>query len=332
MAAYIARRLAYMILTLAVTSVLAFVIIQLPPGDFLNSEIERLRTSGGIVNEATIAALRTQYGLDLPPTAQYLQWVRGMLRGRFGMSFIWVKPVGELIGERLGLTVVLAVVSLLFTYVVAIPIGIYSATHQYSAGDYLFSVVGFIGLAVPSFLLAIVLMYLFYTAFGISVGGLFSRQYLEAPWSLGKIVDMVNHLWIPVIVIGLSGTASLVRMLRGSLLDELKKQYVVTARAKGVDETRLLFKYPVRLAMNPLISSLPWIFPRIISGSTIVAVVLNLPTTGPMLLEALMNQDMYLAGTLIMFLTFLAIVGTFVADLLLVAVDPRIRVEQRAAA
>lgn len=330
MSSYIVRRLLYMIIALLLMSIIAFVIIQLPPGDFLASEMERLRTSGTLVDDAVIASLKKQYGLDLPWYQQYFMWMRGMFHGDFGMSFEWNRPVSELISKRLLLTLAISLSSLIFTYAVAIPIGIYSATHQYTIGDYSFTIFGFVGLATPNFLLALILMFLFYKYFGLSVGGLFSLQYLEADWSWAKIVDMVNHMWIPIIVIGTAGTASLIRILRGCLLDELKKQYVVTARAKGVSEIKLLFKYPVRIAINPIISSIVWIFPSIISGATITAVVLNLPTTGPMLLEALINQDMYLGASMIMFLTFFTIIGVFVSDILLVWIDPRIQYEKRA--
>jgi len=320
-----------MFIVLAVTSVVAFIIIQLPPGDYLTSYIRQLAQSGASVDEARIAALRKQYGLDLPLYAQYLKWMWKMLHGDMGQSFQYnYKPVSELLAERLPLTVMISLFTLVFTYVVAIPIGIYSATHQYSVGDYAFTVVGFAGLATPNFLLALILMFMFYKYFGLSVGGLFSPQYLTAPWSVNKFIDMLAHLPIPIIVIGTAGTAGLIRVMRGCLLDELRKQYVITARAKGVEERRLLFKYPVRVAINPIISTIGWTLPAIVSGETITAIVLSLPTTGPLLFRALMAQDMYLAGSTVMFLTFLTVVGTFISDLLLVWVDPRIRFERSA--
>ncbi|RLE07105.1 ABC transporter permease [Candidatus Aerophobetes bacterium] len=328
---YVLRRLIYMFIVLAVTSVVAFIIIQLPPGDYLTSYIRQLAQSGASVDEARIAALRKQYGLDLPLYAQYLKWMWKMLHGDMGQSFQYnYKPVSELLAERLPLTVMISLFTLVFTYVVAIPIGIYSATHQYSVGDYAFTVVGFAGLATPNFLLALILMFMFYKYFGLSVGGLFSPQYLTAPWSVNKFIDMLAHLPIPIIVIGTAGTAGLIRVMRGCLLDELRKQYVITARAKGVEERRLLFKYPVRVAINPIISTIGWTLPAIVSGETITAIVLSLPTTGPLLFRALMAQDMYLAGSTVMFLTFLTVVGTFISDLLLVWVDPRIRFERSA--
>ncbi len=326
---YIIRRFLYMIVILLVLSVVAFIIIQLPPGDYLTSYIMKLKATGQIVDETEIASLRKQYDLDLPMYQQYLMWMWKMLHGDFGMSFQWNKPVSELIGERIVLTVIISLFTLTFIYIVAIPIGIYSATHQYSLGDYTFTVFGFVGLATPNFLLALILMFLFFKYFGLSVGGLFSPEYELAPWSLDKFVDMLKHLPIPIIVIGTAGTAWLIRVMRGCLLDELRKQYVITARAKGVAERRLLFRYPVRVAINPIISTIGWTLPTIVSGETITAIVLNLPTTGPLLFRALVNQDMYLAGSTVMFLSFLTVVGTLISDLLLVWVDPRIRYEKQ---
>jgi peptide/nickel transport system permease protein len=318
-----------MIFTLLAVSVVAFIIIQLPPGDYLTSYIMKLQSSGTHVSQEEVAALKKQYGLDLPIYARYFKWMWGMFHGDLGMSFTWNKPVSELIGERLMLTIIISISALIFTYAVAIPIGIYCATHQYSTSDYAFTVIGFAGLATPNFLLAIVLMFIFYKYFGLSIGGLFSSQYVEASWDLAKIKDMINHMWIPIIVIGTAGTAGLVRVMRGCLLDELRKQYVITARAKGVSERTLLFKYPVRVAVNPIISTIGWILPAIISGETITAIVLNLPTTGPLLFQALMAQDMYLAGSTAMFLAFLAVIGTFISDILLVWMDPRIWFEKQ---
>jgi len=317
-----------MAILLLLISVVAFIIIQLPPGDYLSTYIVNLQASGQTVSKAQLAALKKQYGLDLPMYAQYFKWMWKMLHGDFGRSFEWNKPVSELIGERLVLTVVLSLFTLIFTYIVAIPIGIYSATHQYSVGDYAFTVIGFAGLATPNFLLALVLMFMFFKYFGLSIGGLFSPQYQLASWSLAKFVDMLKHLPIPIIVIGTAGTAWLIRVMRGCLLDELRKQYVITARAKGVAERTLLFKYPVRVAINPIISTIGWTLPGIVSGETITAIVLCLPTTGPLLFRALLSQDMYLAGSTVMFLSFLTVIGTFISDLLLVWIDPRIRYEK----
>jgi len=279
------------------------------------------------VDEATIAALNKRYGLDQPVYIQYFKWVWGMLHGDFGQSFEWNRPVGSLIWERLAFTVVISLATMVFTWIVAFPIGVYSATHQYSAGDYIVSFIGFIGIAIPQFMLALILMWIAYAYFGQSVGGLFSPAYVDAAWSWAKLVDMLKHLWIPVVIVGMSGTAGLIRTFRANLLDELNKPYVTTARAKGVPERRLLYKYPVRVAMIPFISTVGWSLPALISGETITSVVLSLPTTGPLLLRALQSQDMYLAGSFIMVLSVLTVIGTLVSDILLAWVDPRIRYE-----
>jgi len=326
---YVLRRVLYMIVIVSLISVIAFVIIQLPPGDFLTSYIIRLKTQGTDVSESEIASLRKQYGLGLPVYQQYFKWMWEMLHGNLGKSFQYgSRPVSELIAERLPLTVTINIFATIFVYIVAIPIGIYSATHQYSVGDYTFTVLGFVGLAIPNFLFALVLMLLFYKYFGISIGGLFSPQYRLAPWTLDKFVDMLKHLPIPVIVEGTAGTAGLIRVMRGCLLDELKKQYVITARAKGVEERTLLFKYPVRVAVNPIISTIGWMLPAIVSGGAIVEIVLSLPTIGPLLFSALLTQDMFLAASSIMILSFLTVIGTFISDILLVWIDPRIRYEK----
>jgi len=317
-----------MLIILAVMSVTAFLIIQLPPGDYVEMYIHQLEISGQTVDEAEIASLRRQYGLDLPVYLRYFKWVWGILHGDFGRSLQWGKPVSELIGERLLLTVVVNLFTVIFTYAVAIPIGIYSATHQYSVGDYAFTIIGFAGLATPNFLFALVLMVLFYKYFGLSVGGLFSPEYTTASWSIAKFVNMLKHLPIPIIVIGTAGTAGLIRVMRGCLLDELRKQYVITARAKGVSERVLLFRYPVRVAVNPIFSTIGWMLPSIVSGGTITAIVLSLPTIGPLLYRALMSEDMYLAGSMVLLLSLLTIVGTFISDLLLLWIDPRIRYEK----
>jgi len=324
---YFIRRIIYMFIILGAISVVSFIVIQLPPGDYLTSYIMQLEEVGAKVSEAEIASLRKQYGLDLPVYLQYFKWLWQVLHGNFGRSLEWNQPVAKLIAERLILTITISTFTLIFTYAVAIPIGIYSATHQYSIGDYFFTTVGFIGLATPNFLLALILMFLFYKYFGFSVGGLFSREYMKAAWSIGKVMDMLKHLPIPIIVIGTSGTAALIRIMRGCLLDELQKQYVITARAKGMEEKKLLFKYPVRVAINPIISRLAWVFPQIVSGGAIVSIVLGLPTAGRLLFRALMSQDMYVAASLLMFLSFLTVVGVFISDILLVWIDPRIRYE-----
>jgi peptide/nickel transport system permease protein len=331
------RRILWMIPTLFLISFLVFTIIKLPPGDYLTSYISALEQTGDNVSQEQADALRQRYGLNEPFLLQYVHWTfgrrdpgthkitGGLIRGELGMSFEWNKPVSDLIRERITITVIIAFVTLLFTWALAVPIGIYSAVRQYSWGDYTFTVLGFLGLATPNFLLALICMYLGYAFFGVSPGGLFSAKYLTAGWSLARVGDLLAHIWIPVIVIGTSNTAALIRILRGNLLDELRKQYVVTARAKGLSQVRLLFKYPVRIALIPLVSTIGWVLPAIISGSTITEVVLGLPTTGPLLLESLLNQDMYLAGGLLMVMSVLTVLGTLISDLLLLWLDPRIR-------
>ena len=326
---YLLRRSLYLLLTVAMVSVVAFVLIQLPPGDYLTTYVIQLENQGSTVSETELAGLRRQFGLDRPVLVQYLRWVWNIVsRGNFGHSLLWNVAVSELIWERMGWTLVIALGSLLFTYAAAIPIGIYSALHKYSAFDFSFTVVGYVGLATPNFFLALLLMYLGFKVFGQSVGGLFSPQYADAPWSLAKLLDMLSHLWVPVLVLGTAGTASIIRVMRGMLLDELKKQYVVTARAKGLAERRLVFRYPVRVALNPIVATVGWQLAAIISGAPIVGVVLSLPTTGALMLRALLSQDMLLAGAFILLLSVLTVVGTFISDLLLAALDPRIRLER----
>jgi len=322
---YLLRRLILFIPTLIAVSIVAFILIQLPPGDYLTSYIATLAASGDSVDEAQIAALKKRYGLDQPIYVQYAKWMRGVLHGDFGVSFEWNKPVGELIWDRLFLTLVISASSMLFTWIVGIPVGIYSATHQYSIGDYLATIVGFIGMGIPNFMIALVLMWVGFAYFGADVGGLFSPEFQEAPWSLAKVVNLLEHLWVPMIVLGTSGTAWTIRSTRANLLDELHKPYVTTARAKGLPEQKLLWKYPVRVALNPFFSTVGYSLPNLVSGATIISVVLSLPTTGPLLLRSLMTQDMYLAGSFILMLSVLTVVGTLISDLLLAWVDPRIR-------
>ena len=328
---YLIRRFMNMLLALVVISFLSFVIIQLPPGDFLTSYITRLRAQGEAVSDEMVASLSLQYGLDKSFLGQYWSWITNFVQGDMGQSFRYQTPVNELVWERIGLTFVISLSSLLFIWIVAFPVGIYVAVRQYSPGDYAATFFSFIGLAVPNFMLALVLMYVSFRYFRIDVGGLFSLEYQLAPWSLAKVWDMLKHLPVPIVVIGTAGTAGLIRVMRGGLLDELSKQYVITARAKGVAEPTLLFKYPVRIAVNPIISTIGWILPGIVSGETITAIVLSLPTTGPLLFRALISQDTYLAGSTVMFLTFLTVIGTLLSDILLVWVDPRIRYESKAA-
>jgi peptide/nickel transport system permease protein len=323
---YTARRLLQLIPLLFAISIAVFLIIQMPPGDFLTTYVDQLKLSGTDVAESTIAHLTAQYGLNEPIYVQYWIWIKNIvLHGDLGTSFQWNMPVSQVIGDRLALTMLISILSLVIVWAIAIPVGIYSATHQYSAGDYAFSFLGFIGMAVPGFLIALILVYFVFQTTGVSITGLFSPEYQDAPWSLGKVLNMLPRLAVPVILVALSGTASLIRVMRGMLLDELAKQYVITARAKGVGETKLLFKYPVRMAINPLVSTIGWTLPALISGEAIVGIVLNLPTTGPLLLKALMVQDMYLAGSFLLILSVLTVIGTLLSDILLAALDPRIR-------
>jgi peptide/nickel transport system permease protein len=325
MLGYIVQRLLIMIPTLIAISIIVFVIIKLPPGDYFSTYIAELQSQGEAVDLQKIAFLKAQYGFDKPIWEQYLYWAGGLLRGDLGYSFAYNLPVSDVVGDRLFLTIVVSVATVIFTYVVAFPIGIYSATHQYSWSDHTLTFIGFLGLATPNFLLALVLLYLANVYLGLSIGGLMDPRYLDAPWSVDKALSVLSHLWIPVIVIGLSGTAGMIRRLRANLLDELQKQYVTTARAKGVPPFRALMKYPLRMALNPFISDIGSLLPHIISGAAVVSVVLSLPTTGPMLLEALRSQDMYLAGSFLMFLAALTVIGMFISDLALAALDPRIR-------
>lgn len=339
MLAYTLRRLLLMIPTLLVISFVTFVIIQLPPGDYLTNQIAELRSQGDAAALEKVQFLRHQFGLDKPFLEQYAAWIgvwpgpkgfSGLLQGDWGWSFEYNLPVLDVVGDRLLLSFVLNFSVILLTWAVAFPIGFYAATHQYSWGDHGLSFLGYLGLATPNFLLALVLMYFANVQFGLSVGGLMDPQFLEQPMSWPKFMSVLSHLWIPVLVIGTSGTAGMIRRLRANLLDELQKQYVVTARAKGMPQTRLLIKYPLRMALNPFIADIGNLLPSVISGSAIVSVVLSLQTEGPMLLDALQSQDQYLAGSFLMFLALLTVMGVFVSDLLLAALDPRIRLSGEA--
>ncbi|AXO14773.1 MULTISPECIES: ABC transporter permease [Thalassospira] len=327
MLTYLARRLFVMIPTLFMISVLVFVIIQLPPGDFLTTYLNELQAQGEAVDPAKIEFLKRQYGLDQPIYIQYAEWAWGLLQGDLGFSFEYNLPVSDVVGDRLWLSLVLNFSTVIFIYIVSFPIGIYSATRQYSWGDYGFTLLGFLGLAMPNFLFALILLYYANVVFGTSIGGLMDPEYINQGWSLAKMMSVVEHLWAPVVVIGTSGTAAMIRRLRANLLDELGKQYVVTAHAKGLSPTKVLFKYPLRMALNPFIADIGNILPQVVSGSVLVSVVMSLPTTGPMLLTALQSQDMYLAGSFLMFLALLTVVGMFVSDVLLAWLDPRIRLQ-----
>jgi peptide/nickel transport system permease protein len=325
---YILRRVLVLIPLLFIISILIFAIIQAPQGDYMTYYIMQLESQGTDVADEEVAALRRLYGLDKPMYTQYFIWIKNiLLEGNFGNSFTYDEPVSDLLGERVALSVAVSLLTTLFVYAVAVPIGIYSATHQYSLFDYLWTFVGFIGVATPSFLLALVFIYLAFKWFNMSAIGLFSPEFEGAPWSVEKLWDLVKHIWVPVVIVGMSSTAGLIRVMRGTLLDELNRQYVITARAKGLSELRLLMKYPVRVAINPIISTIGWMLPGIFAGEQLVAMVLNIPTTGPLLLGSLLNQDMFLAGSIVLILSVLTLIGTLISDILLAWLDPRIRYE-----
>ncbi len=324
---YLIKRLFTMAMTLAVISVLVFIIIKLPPGDYLTTYIEELKAQGENVDQSRIEFLRKRYGLDLPGWQQYLNWATGLLRGDLGWSFEYDQPVAQVVGETLFLTVILKLATVLFIYAVAFPIGVYSATHQYSWTDHGLTFLGFLGIAVPNFLFALVLLYAANVWFGTSIGGLMDPDFIDKPWSWAKTLSVLEHLWAPVLVIGITGTAGMIRRLRANLLDELQKQYVTTARAKGLPERRLLLRYPMRVALNPFIADVGSLLPQLVSGAVIVSVVMSLPTSGPLLLSALQSQDTYLAGSFLMFLATLTVVGMFISDVALALLDPRIRLE-----
>ncbi|MCR4427326.1 MAG: ABC transporter permease [Firmicutes bacterium] len=327
MLAYFVRRFQYALLLLIAVSLVSFIIIQLPPGDYLTTVIQNMRDAGQSDEDIRlrVEALQRRYGLDQPLYVQYGRWVWGLLHGDMGYSFQWQQPVESLIGERIVLTMVVSFTTIVFTWVVAFPIGVYSATHQYSPLDYVFTFVAFVGIAIPDFLLALFLAYALYRLTGMSVIGLFSPEYATAPWSLGRVWDLIKHMGVPIAIVGAAGTAGLVRTLRACILDELGKPYVTAARARGLSEWQLLLRYPIRIAINPLLSTVGYMLPGIVSGTVIVSVVLGLPMTGPLLLRALTFQDMYLAASFVMLLSGLTVVGTFISDLLLAWADPRIR-------
>ncbi len=322
---YIGRRLALGLFTVWAVSVLSFIIIQLPPGDFATTRLAELAASGNASAVYEAERLRVEYGLDQPIFVQYFSWIGQVVQGNFGQSFDWNRPVDEVIGDRLLLSMVVSVAAIIFTWAVALPIGVYSAVRRYSVGDYTLTFFGFLGLAIPNFLLALVLMYFGFALFDVNVGGLFSPEFESAGWSFAKAWDLLKHLILPAIVLGFAGTAQLMRIMRANLLDELKKPYVITARAKGLSERRMIAKYPVRVALNPFASSIGFLFPQIVSGSIVVSIVLSLPTVGPLLLRALQAQDMFLAGAIVLLLGVMTVVGTLISDLVLMWLDPRIR-------
>jgi peptide/nickel transport system permease protein len=325
---YIIQRLLLIPILLFLFSVMVFALVQAPPGDYLTSYIATISSSGSSIDQAEVEALKKQFGLDQPVHIQYLRWMDGLLHGQLGLSLEYQRPNSELISERLGLTLVLALSAFAFTWIIAVPLGIYSATHRNTLLDYLTTVLNYIGVATPNFMLALILMWWAYSQFGLSITGLFSREFEQLPWSFAKVIDLLKHIWLPMIVIGVAGTARLTRVMRANLLDELNKPYMVSGRARGLSEWQLVMKYPVRLAINPLASTIGWYLPELFSGSLIVATVMNLQNIGPLLLRSLINQDMYLAGSILLIYCFLAIIGTLLSDILLAWLDPRIRMEK----
>jgi peptide/nickel transport system permease protein len=323
---YIVRRVLMLIPILLLVSFIAFFVIELPPGDWVTTYVSQLRTSGIVLSDQEAERLTQLYGFDQPTYVRYYKWISGIVtRGDFGWSFQWGKPVGEVIAERLPVTLGISLLALVFSWMVAIPIGIYSATHQYSLVDYFATFIGFIGLATPGFLLAMILAWAANQFFGFSALGLHSTEFLDKPWSMAKFIDMLQHLILPLIIIGMASAGSTIRVLRGNLLDELKKQYVVTARAKGLTERQLLFKYPVRLALNPVFSTIGWLLPAIFAGEVLISIVLSVPSIGPLLLRSTLAQDMYLTGSIVLILSALTIVGSLISDIYLAWADPRIR-------
>lgn len=322
---YLVRRILLMIPTLVAISILAFLIIQLPPGDFLSSYVNELRTLGQDISMEDAISLRVHYGLDQPVVVQYWRWFAGLLKGDLGISLQWRRPVSEIIMERLPYSMLISLCSFVFVWVVSIPIGMYSAVKQYSAGDYVATFIGFLGLAVPDFLFALVVLWLVFLATGNVLAGLFSSEYIMAAWSWGKLLDLLKHLWVPMIIIGTSGTAGAIRVMRANMLDEIDRPYVMVARSKGLSEMRLLLKYPFRIALNPTMSTIGYLLPSLVGGELLVSIVMGIPSLGPILMQALLSQDMFLAGSIVMILSSLTVIGTLVSDLLLAWVDPRIR-------
>lgn len=326
MGPYILRRLVILVPFLFLISIISFVVIQLPPGSYVDTYRRSLESTGGTVNEAQLAALEAQYGLDQPLPVQYVRWISNIvLEGNFGNSFRYERPVADILMERVPRTAAISLVAIICTWIIAVPLGILSALKQYSVWDYLLTFLSFVGLSVPAFLLALVLMYVVFTNTGWMATGLYSPEFLDAPWSVAKVVDLLKHLWLPVLVLAVSGAAGTIRVLRATLLDELQKPYVTTARAKGLPESKVILKYPVRLAINPLISTIGWLLPAVVGGELVVSKVSNIPTVGPIILEATLSQDMYLAGAFVLVLSTLTVIGTLISDILLAWLDPRIR-------
>lgn len=319
-----------MIPTLFLISVISFILIELPPGDMASAYLARMERSRDQFSDETmrqVEAFRAQFGLDRPMHQRYLLWAGNFVTGNFGYSFVWHAPVRQLIGDRIGLTVLISLASLILSNLLIWPIAIRAAVHQYGWFDNTFSLLAFFAMAIPSFMMALVLMYLAYEYFDASPGGLFSPQYVSAPWSIARAGDLLAHLWIPIVILALGSIGGGVRSIRANLLDQLRMPYVTAARAKGVPERRLILKYPLRMAANPFVCSIGWLLPSLIGGEVIVSTVLGIPTTGPILLEGIMNQDMYVAGAIVMLLSALTVVGTLISDLLLALLDPRIRLQ-----
>lgn len=325
MLVFIVRRVLLMIPTLLVVSMISFAIIEAPPGDYMDAYVDQLIQQQQAVDPAEIAALRLRYGLDQPTYVRYIRWLRNILQGDLGRSLEWNQPVSKLIADRLPWSLTISMASFLLAYAIAIPIGLYSATNQYSAGDYIFTLIGFIGLATPNFLLALIILWYYFLATGNVAVGLFSDQYVMAPWSFAKFIDLLKHVWLPALVVGTAGTAGLIRVMRANLLDELERPYVMVARSKGLPENKLLIKYPFRIAMNPVVSTIGWTLPALVNGELLASLVLGLPTIAPLFVGALMSQDMFLAGSIVLILSTLTLVGTLVSDILLAWLDPRIR-------
>lgn len=322
---YVVRRIGYMVITLLLVSIVSFTVIQLPPGDFVTSYVAQLAAMGELVDQSEVDALRARYGLGQPLYVQYFKWMGGVLQGDLGRSLQWNKPVLSLIKDRLPWSFAISLASFLFVWAVGLPIGIYSATNQYSVTDYIATLLGFIGLAVPNFLLALLALWIYFQQTGSVIVGLFSPEYIMAPWSLGRVLDLLKHMWIPALITGTAGTAGLIRTMRANLLDEIRKPYVMTGRAKGLPERRLLIKYPLRVAMIPAVSTIGWVLPGLFAGELLTSFVLGIPTLSPIFLGALLNQDMFLAGSIVLILSTLTVIGTLVSDLLLAWVDPRIK-------
>ena len=325
MVSYLAKRVLYMIPTLFIVSIISFAVMEAPPGDFVTTLVAQLQARGDQIDLEMLGALRARYGVDKPIYSRYFKWISNLVQGNLGVSMRWNKPVVELIRQRLPYSVLISGLAFLIVYAVGIPIGVLSATRQYSISDYFFTILGFIGLATPNFLLALVLLYLYFINTGQVMVGLFSLEFQGVAWSWAKLLDLLKHVWVPALIVGTAGTAGLIRVVRANMLDELQKPYIQTAKAKGLSNRRVVYKYPIRIAMNPIVSTIGWQLPALISGETLTSLVLGIPTLSPLFLQALLDEDMYMAGSIVFILTLLTLIGTLISDLLLTWVDPRIR-------